>query len=600
MVKNICHTGHVPLESYSMSSRYLDGTILMYLKRNGGRIAQNKPADGEEEYLNQDDDDDGFTGAFVKEPIPGLYHWVYDLDLTSMYPNNIISLNISPETKVAAIDRVDYIPDARPDKRNAVLSEIEEMDKKTKDKYWSDSAGMEKYIQRRCVEFDMEFHVRGKLETYRLGQTPYTKEEFMSLITNSKYSISSNGILYRTDKKGVIPEILTKWFNDRKEMRRKAAECRKKGDMVGYNFYNQRQQVQKILLNSVYGCLGLSIFRWYDLDNALAVTASGISIIKTTAKAINLYYKQALGVEKDGDWVIYIDTDSCFVDAIPIIKKRFPNIDFNDDTAMTTAIMSVTAEVQSYVNNFYNVMAQRFFNISSHTFDAKQEVIAKTALWLAKKRYAQWIIHKEGALLEEPEMEVKGIDVVRTSFPAAFRKFMEGFLRGVLTNVPKDNLDASLLKFRNDMKDYKVIDIAKNTSVKFISDDGDKNYNPESRKPFQYILGTPAQVKAGLNYNDFLNKLGLEKEYEQIHDRQKIKWVYLTENPLGFDSMAMKGDGNDPDKIISFIEKYVDRKAMFEKELKSKLVNPKKEGLYDVMRWQFPNSSMTTSSQFFA
>ena len=600
LVKNICHTGHVPYESYSMSSRFLDGTILMYLKRNGNRIAPNKPSKGREEYEEQmEEDEDGFEGAFVKEPVPGRYNWVFDLDLTSMYPNIIISLNISPETKVGTIDRVDYVPDARPDKRKNVLDDIDNMDKKTQDKFWSDEEGKERYIQRRCVEFDMEYHVRNKLETYRIGQTPYSKEEFYDLIKDSNYSLSSNGVLYSTDKKGVIPEILQKWFNDRKDMRKKASECRKKGDMTGYNFYNQRQQVQKILLNSVYGCLGLPIFRWYDIDNALAVTASGISIIKTTAKAINQYYKQELGVS-DGDWVIYIDTDSCFVNAIPIIKKRFPDIDFKDDEAMTKAIMIVTTEVQSYVNTFYNVMAQRFFNINTHTFDAKQEVIAKTALWLAKKRYAQWIIHKEGVLLEEPEMDVKGIDVVRTSFPAAFRKYMEGFLKGILKHEAKETLDESLLKFKDEVKNLNVVDIAKNTSVKFVSKDGLINYNPESRKPFQHIASSNAQVKAALNYNDMLVRLGLNRQYEQIHHGQKIKWVYLNQNPYNFDNIALKGDGNDPDEIIEFVNQYVDRTAMFEKELKSKLVNTKKEGIYDVLKWQFPNSSMIIASQFFA
>ena len=600
LIQNICHTGHVPYESYSMSSRYLDGAILMYLKRNGGRIAPNKPSHGKAEYEEQlNEGEEGFSGAYVKEPIPGRYNWVFDLDLTSMYPNIIISLNISPETKVGKIDRVEYTPDGRLEKRKKTLAEIDDMNSKTIQEHWGDEDGKEKYIQHRCMEFDMEYHIRNKVETYRLSQTPYGPVEFKSLLEDNKYSISSNGVLYRTDKRGVIPEILQKWFDDRKAMRKKAGECKKAGDMAGYHFYNLRQQVQKILLNSVYGCLGLPIFRWYDVDNAEAVTVSGVSIIQATAKAINSYYKKALNVEKDSEWVIYTDTDSCFVDAIPIIKNRFPTIDFKNDDEMTKAIMSVTNEVQIYVNSFYNVMAKRFFNISEHTFDAKQEVIAKTALWLAKKRYAQWIIHKEGTLLEIPELEVKGIDVVRTSFPAAFRKFMEGFLRGVLTDVDKSELDDSLLKFKDNMKSISVFDIAKNTSVKFVSDDGKHNYNPEHRRPFQHLLGTNAWVKAALNYNDWLIKLGLENTYEQIHHGQKIKWVYVKENPYGFESMAMKADGNDPDEIIKFVDEYVDRKSMFEKELKSKLINKNKEGIYDVLKWQFPNSSMKTAETFF-
>jgi DNA polymerase elongation subunit (family B) len=594
LARQICHVGHVPYEYFHMSSRYLDGAVLMFLKRNGGRIAPNKPMGGREQLEEQEENgEEGFSGAYVKEPTPGRYDWVFDLDLTSMYPNIIISLNISPETKVAKLDRVDYVLDAKSEKRKLVLEEIDDMDKKARERLWSNEEGKEKYIQRRCVEFDMDFHVRGKLETYRLAQTPYTKNEFHSLIKDSNYSLSSNGVLYRTNKKGVIPEILQKWFEERIEMRKKAAEARKAGLMDAYHFYNQRQQVWKILLNSMYGVLGLPIFRFYDTDNAEAVTKTGVSIIKTTAKAINQYYQAALG-QNSGDWVIYSDTDSCFVDAIPIIKKRFPEVDFKDEKVVTDAIMVVTTEVQNYVNNFYNVMAKRFFNLDKHAFDAKQEVISKTSFWLAKKRYAQWIIHKEGHLLKEPELEVKGIDVVRTSFPAAFRKFMEGFLRKMLAGTPQKELDTLILDFKKDLKHLPVVDIAKNTSVKFVSKDGVYNYNPEDRKPFQIIKGSTAQCKAALHYNDILTKWELDKQSEPIRHGQKIKWVYLMENPYGLDLIALKGDDTDADRMVQFVDTYVDRTKMFENELKSKMIE-----FYKVFKWEFPNSSMVIANQFF-
>lgn len=548
LYRNICHVGHVSYDNFHMPSRYLDGASLIYLKRNGNLIAPNRPARGREEYEERmEDGEEGFSGAFVKEPVPGRYNWVFDLDLTSMYPNIIISLNISPETKIGKL-----------------------------------------------TDYALDKHIKGEIETYTIGDVNYTKKEFISLIEKANYSLSSNGILYRQDKKGLIPTLLELWFSQRKEMRKKASDFRKAGDMEQYEFFNQRQQVWKILLNSFYGVLGLPVFRFYNVDNAEAVTTTGVDIIQTTAKAINIYYKEALETDVDGDWVIYSDTDSCFVDAVPIIKKRFPEIDFNNDDEMTKAIMSVTTEVQSYVNTFYNVMAKRFFNLNEHTFDAKQEVISKASFWLAKKRYAQWIIHKEGALLKQPELEVKGIDVVRTSFPSSFRKFMDTFLRKLLTSTPKTELDEMILKFKEETKILPVIELAKNTSVKFISQDGTKNYNPESRRSFNFEKGTPAQVKACLCYNDFILKNGLEKSYEPIHHGQKIKWVYLQDNDYGLDAFAFKADGSDPDEVMNFIEKNVDRRKMFEQELKSKL-----QDFYDVFKWEFPNPSMATSANFF-
>jgi DNA polymerase elongation subunit (family B) len=240
-------------------------------------------------------------------------------------------------------------------------------------------------------------------------------------------------------------------------------------------------------------------------------------------------------------------------------------------------------------------MAKRFFNLDSHAFDAKQEVISKSSFWLAKKRYAQWIIHKEGHLLDKPELEVKGIDVVRTSFPASFRKFMDAFLRKLLTAVPKKDLDDMILEFRDKVKTLDVLEIAKNTSVKFVSQDGSKNYNPETRRPFQFEKATPAQVKACLAYNDMIIKMGLEKTCEPIHHGQKIKWVYLKENPFGLTGMAFKDDDKDPKIIMDFINQYIDRTAIWNAELEKKL-----NDFYNAMRWEMYSENAETIDQFFS
>ena len=176
---------------------------------------------------------------------------------------------------------------------------------------------------------------------------------------------------------------------------------------------------------------------------------------------------------------------------------------------------------------------------------------------------------------------------------------MDSFLRKLLTDVPKKELDAMILKFREEMKAFDVLDIAKNTSVKFVSEDGTQNYDPDNRSPLHFELSTPAQAKATLAYNDLLIKFGLERNFEPIHHGQKIKWVYLQPNQYGLEALALKGDGTDPDEIINFVNQLVDRKKMFEKELKSKFSNGKKEGIYDVFKWTFPNPSMETASKFF-
>jgi len=97
IARGLAHLGHVPYENVFMSSRYLEGSILVYLRKNN-IIAPNKPKRDKSIKIEK------FEGAYVQDPIKGKHDWVYDLDVTSMYPSCIMSLNISPETKLGKIE----------------------------------------------------------------------------------------------------------------------------------------------------------------------------------------------------------------------------------------------------------------------------------------------------------------------------------------------------------------------------------------------------------------------------------------------------------------------------------------------------------------
>lgn len=611
LVRNICHTGHVPYENFAIPSKYLEGSILVYLRRQG-KVAPNKPMDGKEEYAQRvEDDEEGFEGAFVKEPVPGRYDWVYDLDLTSMYPNIIISLNISPETKVAMVSKIEYDECWLQERKDELSEDYNNLSDSTQE-----SITLDEYVDERLFKFNVRMFAQNKVLKYHVGSAVYSHEDFVNMIRNGNFSIASNGAVYKKpeseNETGTIPSILIKWFDERAKMRKMAKKFADEKNWEQYEFYDSRQKVQKILLNSIYGCLGLPVFRFYDKDNAEAVTLTGVDIIKTAGKAINSYYRKRLNM--DGEYVIYTDTDSCFASALPIIKHTMPDLDNNDEKQMTEAILAVCGEVQKFVNTMFDTMADKFFNVQKHRFHAKQEVIAKTSFWLKKKRYAQFIINVAGidvrtmevthenksefVLNENNEpiakLEIKGIDVVRTNFPFKFRSFMQGFLVDILKKTDKSTIDTNLLYFKDNMKNYSVIDVAKNTSVKFVSRDGKKNYNPDKRQPFQMVQGAPAQVKAALWYNDLLQQFGLSRQIPEIFHGQKIKWVYLKNNEYGIECLAFKADGTDPDEILQFIDKYIDRNALYEQELQGKLVK-----YYEVLNWNFPNEGDSIVSEFF-
>ena len=541
LAQAICHAGHVFYEDFLFSSKWLEGAILTFLRRSG-RVAPNKPKRAPK--VEGEESGGKFTGAYVKEPKPGLYKWVYDLDLTSLYPSIIMTLNTSPETKIGKLKN-----------------------------------------------YSAEDHMKGKIETYSIVDDdgnefpPLPKDKFMEFVQKADYSIAANGVLYRRDKVGVIPEILNVWFDKRVEYKDLMKKYGKEGNDELYKFYSQRQLVQKIMLNSLYGVLGLPSFRFYDVDNAEATTITGQSVIKTTEMIANQYYTKNIG--KEADYNVYTDTDSVFYQAAPLVKARNPNINEDSDDEMIPAILSVAKEVEEHINKVYDMMAYKMFNVDSHRFDIKQETIAKGGFWVSKKRYAQWIINDNTVPCDK--LDVKGLDVKRSSFPTYFKEVMSTVLMDILKAADKDELDQKILNYKDGMTDQRFVDIAKNSAVKDMS-----KYLFKNQALGEFVKGTPAHVKAAITYNQLLKKFNAPYKYEPMKDGDKIKWVYLKKNPLGLDTTAFTGH-SDPPEINAFIEKYIDYDLIWEKELNNKL-----DDFYNAMNWDKPNPNLAAASQFFS
>lgn len=611
LARGIAHKGHIPYEEVYMSSRYIDGASLVYMKRNN-IIAPNRkkrekitlqrnhkiseteiemidvipehiPRSGtlrfkksksvyyDFEYIDFTDNtfilkdpidrpilkdwEVGFhfDGAFVKEPKPGKYFWLYDLDLASMYPSNIMTLNISPETKVGKILRFD---------KKIFISQD-----------------------------DYSFNVYVGEEIKSL-----TSKQIKDIVIKNKFSIASNGVMYRTDVVGLIPSILDLWFGQRTEFKDLMKKYGKDGNEVLYKFYNSRQNVMKVMLNSFYGVLGLSSFRFYDLDNADAVTSTGRSLIQFSSDMANYFYNTELD-SNDVDYIDYTDTDSVFLSALPIVKHRYPEVDINDTELMTKYILEIAKEVQDFINEAYTPYAKKFHFVDKHRWKIKQELIATSGLWIAKKRYALLVINKEGVPLTEHntskelqvfdadgnfmgEIDVKGIDVVRSNFPKEFRTFTRGILGDILMNVEQNVINKKIFELRDRLKDLSALDIMFPTGVNNV----DLYCNEEL---FHYKKGTPAHVKAALSYNDLL-QLFEYNTIEPIKEGEKVKWTYLRENKYNLDSIALKGDDTDPQQIVELVELYMDRQKNFESVLKSKL-----EDFYKAIGWgKIPDSDL--------
>ena len=542
LCRGICHAGHVPYEDFVYSSKYLEGALLTYLRRRN-LVAPNKPSDRRERMeALKERGDDKFIGAYVKDPIVGKYDWVYDLDLTSLYPSIIMTLNISPESKVGKINN-----------------------------------------------WDANKFIKEEVDTYTIGDDTITKENLRKYLDDSKFSVSSNGVLYRTDSVGCIPGILDLWFQQRVEYKNEMKKYGKAGNKAKYAFFHKRQLVQKILLNSLYGVLGLPAFRFYDIDNAEAVTTTGQTVIKSTADMGNIKYNKELG-EKDLDSNIYIDTDSVFFSAVPLMDKRYPNWKDEEQDTIAGYVNVIAEEMQDYLNDFYNILSKRIFNVDKdkHRLEIKKEYVAKAGLWIAKKRYAQWIISDNGVPVDK--LDVKGLDVKRSSFPKAFQEIMSDVLISILRGQTEEEITDKVLSFKKSMTSLDIKNIAKNSAVKNLT-----KYMPKGKRNlFSVGKGTPAHVKAAIMYNDALKHFNAPFKHEPMRDGDKIKWVYLKENPLGLDGLGFFGY-NDPKDVNNFLETYTDHNKIFERELRKKL-----QDFYDAIGWGEVISEQKTAEKFFS
>jgi len=529
LARTICHKGHVPYEDVYYASKYLDGAAIVDLKRNG-LVAPNKQF-----RFIEDEQQDKLAGAYVMPPIPGLYKWIYDLDLTSLYPSIIMSLNISPETKVGVA------------------------------KNWN----QELLLKKDPISV-----------TISDGNSNIEVKDFKNWLIETNSTVASNGAVYSTKQKGFLPKILEKWFDERVEFKNE-----RDNHEVGsekYKFYDAMQLTQKVLLNSFYGVLGLKTFRFHDLDNAGAITATGQSVIKFSAKVINGYYKKEIGKDyfinangNKAEFSFYTDTDSTFVSSLPLIEKRYPNFDESDEKFMIEKTNEIASEIQSYVNKMYDQYAIHFHNTSDHRWQIKQEYVAKSGLWIAKKRYAQWVIFKEGKPTDK--MDIKGLDVVRSSFPTEFKTIMKETLWYILKQRSKNDTTDLIMDFKNKIQDSPILDVMKNTGVKNIT-----KYTKGRKTLSGYQSGTPVHVKSAINYNDMLKHLGINKHaknFAEIQNGDKIKWAYLKSNSMGFDTIALRGY-EDPKQLTEFVEQYIDRNKIFDREIRGKL-----DDFYASMNW---------------
>tara|TARA_R110002096_G_scaffold69149_1_gene166358 strand:- start:31044 stop:33533 length:2490 start_codon:yes stop_codon:yes gene_type:complete len=432
-----------------------------------------------------------YPGGYVKEPHIGLHEWVSSFDLNSLYPNIIVQNNMSPETVLDGI------------------------------------------IPNMSVEKMMEHNIDN--------------------VDTTGYSLAPTGIRFSHERRGVIPEIITRYYGERKAIKREMLDTQQEyentKDVTLKNKIRQLDNQQmsiKLLMNSLYGALGNKWFRYFDQRVAESITMSGQLAIKWAERAVNTSMQQLLGTKKD--YVIAIDTDSVYITMHDLVTKFDP-------------VNPVKFLDKICADHFEKVLAASYadmallMNAYQNRMEMGREVIADKAIWVAKKRYILNVHNNEGVQYAEPKLKIMGIEAIKSSTPQVCRdKFKQAFK--IIIAGSESDTQKFIGRFRKDFNALPPEEVSFPRSVSNIT----KWQNKEQGK--LYLPSTPIHVRASIMYNSAISKDNLSDRNEMIKNGDKIKFVYLKmPNPINENVVAYPQFL--PPEVN--LHKYVDYNLMFKK-----------------------------------
>ncbi len=281
----------------------------------------------------------------------------------------------------------------------------------------------------------------------------------------------------------------------------------------------------------------------------------------------------------DVNYCAYVDTDSNYFNAEPLLRHQHPNFDEMGVEEKDNALEEIALRYQDIITEDYDRLARDCFNVTEHRLEMKTECVIRSAYFRATRRYAQWITKQEGIAKET--LDVKGLEFKKANFPPILGDFFREVLVDVLKGATQAEIDERVKVFRKQILDgtLPLTKLGNPTSVKTLN----KYTERKARAGEMFSLvakGAPASVRATIKYNDLLKFWGLDKEHSYIVQGDKVKWIYMKDNPYKIDGLAFL-DFDIPEKISTFIEQYADRKKIFESILLNKL-----EGFYDDLGWK--------------
>jgi|TARA_B110000467_G_scaffold154106_1_gene165095 DNA polymerase elongation subunit (family B) len=476
------------------------------------------------------------AGAYVADPKRGMHKWIGSMDLNSLYPSIIRSCNMSTETIIGQV-------------RHTFTRELLEK-AKTIPEAWEGRFATPEYELVMAKDTTEIMHI-----DFEGGENfEATGAEIYEIIFNSgqPWIISANGTIFTYEKKGIIPGLLERWYAERKILQKNAIDAREEGgDKFAY--WDKRQLVKKINLNSLYGALLNPGSRFFDSRLGQSTTLTGRSIARHMAAKVN----EIMAGEYNhvGDAIVYGDTDSTYFSAYPMLKDEIEKgeIEWTKDS-ITAYYEAVCEEVNKTFPNYMNKAFHTTVDLGA-IIAAGREISAQSGLFITKKRYAALVYDNEGKREDTDgkpgKVKAMGLDLKRSDTPAFMQEFLKELLMTTLTDGTEEAVIKRIIEFR---KEFRGMDSWKkgtpkrvNNLTKFrgIVNKYDKTKNNAIRdgrsandikKP-----ALPGHVRAALNWNT-LRDINSDKYSIEINDGMKTIVCKLKDNPLGYTSVGYPTD----------------------------------------------------------
>jgi DNA polymerase elongation subunit (family B) len=514
------------------------------------------------------DEDTQAAGAYVAYPKKGIHEYIGSIDINSLYPSAIRALNMGPETIIGQLRPVmtdRYIADKMTGGNSFAAA-------------WEGLFGSLEYTavmeQQRGTEITIDWKDG--------SETVHSAPKIWRMIfdSNQPWILSANGTIFTYETEAVIPGLLKRWYAERKEMQAKLKECTNKADE---EYWDKRQLVKKINLNSLYGAILNPGCRFFDKRIGQSTTLTGRAI----ARHMDAHVNECIFGKYDhtGEAIIYGDTDSCYFSAWPAVRKEVEEGRMEWSKEIAIALYDSIAD---QVNQGFPAFMEQAFHIPREmgsVIKGGREIVASKGLFITKKRYAVMIIDKEGKRTDvngKPgKVKAMGLDLKRSDTPKVIQEFLSDILNDVLTGIGRDSVIERIREFKYKFTERPGWEKGSPKRVNNLTMYGKKEEQ-------QGKANMPGHVRAGMNWNT-MRRMNSDNYSLQIVDGMKVIVCKLKANPMGWTSIAYPTDE-------SHLPVWFKELPFDDAEMEATVIDGKVDNLLGVLDWDLGSATNTQNT----